>query len=66
MQNTTPTLDGPELRSLLRRADRTPAWLAKRIDLSRTQVVRWTEYGVPERHEVRVRGLLQPLPEDDR
>lgn len=58
-------LSGRELRNLLRRSDRTPAWLAKQFGLSRTQVTRWMDYGVPPRHEVRVRGLLMPLPEGD-
>jgi hypothetical protein len=61
----TSDLSASELRSLLRRADRTPGWLAKQVGLSRTQVVRWTQTGVPIRHEVRVRGLLMPLPEGD-
>ncbi len=58
-------LSAQELRSLLRRSDRTAAWLAKQIGMSRTQVARWMDYGVPIRHEVRVRGLLMPLPEGD-
>lgn len=58
-------LNGPELRRLLRHSDRTPAWLAKQFGISRTQVTRWMDYGVPIRHEVRVRGLLMPLPEGD-
>jgi hypothetical protein len=59
-------MTGSELRSLLRRADRTPNWLARQVGLSRTQIMRWAEQGVPDRHEVRVRGLLIPLPEDVR
>ena len=61
---TASGLDAPELRSLLRRSERTPGWLANKVGLSRTQIVRWTEIGVPVKHEVRVRGLLVPLPED--
>jgi hypothetical protein len=62
---TDSTLSGRELRGLLRRSDRTPGWLASKVGLSRTQITRWMDYGVPERHEVRVRGLLVPLPEGE-
>jgi hypothetical protein len=58
-------LSAGELRSLLRRSDRTAAWLARQVGMSRTQVARWMDDGVPIRHEVRVRGLLMPLPEGD-
>lgn len=63
---TDSTLQGAELRALLRRSDRNPAWLAKKLNMSRTGVARWMDYGVPPRHEVRVRGLLMPLPEEER
>ena len=64
---TTASGLGPhELRSLLRRSDRTPAWLARQFGVSRTQILRWMDDGVPVKHEVRVRGLLIPLPEGDR
>jgi hypothetical protein len=62
---TPPGLEAPELRSLLRRSDRSAAWLARQIGMSRTQVARWMDDGVPVTHEVRVRGLLVPLPEGD-
>jgi hypothetical protein len=62
---TASGLGGPELRALLRRSDRKPAWLARQFGLSRTQIHRWMDDGVPVKHEVRVRGLLVPLPEGD-
>jgi hypothetical protein len=56
------SLSGAELRSLLRAADRSANWLANRVGLSRTQVVRWQVGGVPEKHRARVRQLLPPAP----
>lgn len=54
-------LPGAELRSLLRQADRNKAWLAKQFGLSQTQITRWADQGVPERHVAAVRALLRPL-----
>jgi hypothetical protein len=55
-------MTGAELRTLLRQADRNAAWLAKQVDRSRTQVVRWTEEGPPAEQADRIRNLLPPLP----
>jgi len=54
-------MTGDELLALLEQAERRPAWLAQKMDRSRTQVVRWTKEGPPAEQADRIRELLPPL-----
>lgn len=55
-------ISGAELRSMLRTAERSANYLAGKVGVSRTQVLRWQASGVPEKHLERVRELLPLSP----
>lgn len=56
-----PQLSGAELRSLMQDADRSAAWLGRKVGRSRVQILRWLDSGVPVRSESLVRRMLPPV-----